>query len=230
MAVQIYSDDKTEITRGRPNLANIIAGMTWIMTPETPKDLYFDMVAYLIEEDGYCRDTKDIIYFGNELMKIRRDEVFKHMDVDNVITDKRLKYEDYEQILVALYEVPNRIKEVVFCAGIYNAKENGYNLSQIEGLRFHIFNEENKEELIYSTYSKYFTIESCMVFGRLYRTSDGNWSYRGENQGYIGDIGTLHAIYHRDRSEVIETQTVDDTPEEGYGHSVADMLKPVEED
>ena len=98
MAVQIYSDDKTEITRGRPNLANIIAGMTWIMTPETPKDLYFDMVAYLIEEDGYCRDTKDIIYFGNDLMKSRRDEVFKHMDVDNVITDKRLKYEDYEQI------------------------------------------------------------------------------------------------------------------------------------
>lgn len=230
MAKIIMGNDTAEITHNRPNLANVIAGVSWRMTEYTPKDLYFDLVMYGLSEDGYCHKEDYIIYYANKELKTRREDIFKHMDVDEVIKDDELKTEDYEQVLVGLYEVPNEIKEIVFCAGIYDAYNNGYTLSQLEDLRFRIFNEENKEILVTSEYVDYFNIESCVVFGRLFRSEEGGWKYRGENQGYTGDIGTLHAIYTKsndgdDPERHIIGEESSGEVEEGYGHDINSLIK-----
>lgn len=237
MAVDIFGNQVAEITEGRPNLSAVVAGMGFIVTDRTPDDYYLDMVAYALEEDGYCHRTEDIIYYYNNLIETDRDIIFKHMNADDVITDQALKSDDYEQVLVGLYDVPRRIKEIVFCAAIYNSDGTKYNLSSIDGLYFHMFNSENKEVLLKSTYQGYFNQESCIVFGKLYReeSSDSDfhpkWRYKGENQGYMGDLGILNGIYCRlDTEERLpeEMSELEDDEEigEGYGHSGDDLLDP----
>lgn len=191
---EVVKGGKYDITRGKPNISDIVIGVGWELDENFPNDLIFDFAALLLDSDNVLYDKDRLIYYKNNLIMKRKDEIIKHMTVKNVYTD--VKFHDFEQIKLSLYDIPKDVKSIILMGSIFK-NENNYRLSDLKELHFHIFNENTREELMYTRFHHYFDRETCLVFGRLYLNQEDEWRYENLSEGYIGDLGTLFMAYYR---------------------------------
>lgn len=187
---EILKQEKADITKHKQNLSDLTVGIGW----KSDKEILFDFSAILADYNSTFTDKERFIFYQNPVLRGKRDDIIKFIPIEDIKNTH--DFSDLQQITLSLFDIPNSVSEIIFCAAIYNNKENKFSLSDIKNLHFHIFNADTKEEIIFSRLDNYFTVESCLVFGKLYR-QDEYWKYENISEGYIGDLGSIFSMYYR---------------------------------
>lgn len=219
---ELLKYQKVDITKDKPNISDIVVGIGWTIDRDFPKDMVVDMALILADEDSVFYDSDDFIYYNNKFMMGRREEIVKHMNIEELYEDTG--FDDKEQIKISLFDIPGDVRKMVICAAVYKPKETGHKLSDLKDLQMHIFNEQTMETLFFSKLDKYFINETCLIFGEFYRFEE-EWKYEVINEGYIGDLGTLFGVHYR--GEKIETIGISE-PEEEEPEPIEEMDEEAE--
>lgn len=186
-------EKKQKVDLKKAGISNIVAGLSWNIEDPYPENYFIDLYAYLLDENEKC-NANEVIHLGNTEKRTRDSIQFKYLGIDELIHNKKLGSEDFQQILVGLDVVPPEIKKIVFCASVADYEINKYTLSQVKNLRFTIFEESSLEILVETPYKNEFKSESVLIVGELQREFNG-WSYNGINEGYSVPLSVINSLY-----------------------------------
>ena len=101
---------------------------------------------------------------------------------------------DDEQIAVDLSIVPNNVEKIVFTVTIYDAEKRRQNFGQVSNAFIRIVDQSNDTEIIRYDLAEYFSIETAVVVGELYR-SNGEWQFNAIGSGFQGGLLALCQHY-----------------------------------
>ena len=188
MGVRLVKGQRTDVTKGNPNLSKILVGLGWdVRQYDGGTDFDLDASAFLLGANGKCLDERDFIYYFN----------LNH--VSGAVThsgDNRTgKGEgDDEEIHVDLSKIPPSIEKIAFTATIYDAEKYKLNFGQVSNAFIRIVDEVTGEELLRYDLGEDFSIETAIVVGELYR-HQGEWKFNAIGSGFKGGLRALCLNY-----------------------------------
>lgn len=186
--VTLTKGQKVSLTKDNPNLTKVMVGLGWdVNSFSTGFDFDLDASAFLVGEDGRCRNSSDFIFYGN----------LSHSSSSVIHQGDNLTGEgegDDEQILVDLSKVPSDVHKIAFTVTIYEADKRNQNFGQVENAFVRLVNEQTGQEMIHYDLGEDFSIETAVVVGELYR-HEGGWKFSAIGSGFSGGLAALCARY-----------------------------------
>ena len=184
MAISLFKGQRVDLTKGNPNLKNILVGLGW----DTKKydggfDFDLDAAAFLLGANGKVQSDLDFVFYNN--LKHSSGAV-QHMG-DNLTGAGE---GDDEQIKVDLSKVPANISKITFTVTIHEADVRKQNFGQVSNAFIRIVDETNGKELIRYDLGEDFSVETAVVVGELYRNNN-EWKFNAVGSGYKGGLRSL---------------------------------------
>ena len=184
MAINLIKGQKTDLTKGNPNLSKILVGLGWdVKKYDGGYDFDLDASAFLVGANGKVASDSDFIFYHN----------LKHSSGAVEHTGDNLTGAgegDDEVIRVDLKKLPAGIDKVAFTVTIYDADERRQNFGQVSNAYIRIIDEITGRELIHYDLGEDFSIETAIVVGELYRHS-GEWKFNAIGSGFKGGLRAL---------------------------------------
>ncbi|MCM1184426.1 MAG: TerD family protein [Roseburia sp.] len=195
MAVNLTKGQDFELTKGNPELTNIVVGLGWnVNALDYETDFDLDVAAFMLGEDGKCPTESEFIFYGN---LCHPSEAVRHLG-DNLTGEGD---GDDEQIRIDIKKIPDNISKIVFTVTIYGAKERQQNFGQVSNAFIRvsnafirIVNETTEKEMIRYDLGEDFSIDASMIVGELYRR-DGEWKFNAIGRGFPGGLAALCSQY-----------------------------------
>ena len=188
MGVNLIKGQKTDLTKGNPNLSKILVGLGWdVKMYDGGYDFDLDASAFLIGANGRVQRDEDFVFYHN----------LRHYSgaVEHTGDNRTGAGEgDDEVIRVDLKRIPANIERVAFTVTIYEADERKQNFGQVSNAYIRILDEVSGEELIHYDLGEDFSIETALVVGELYRHS-GEWKFSAIGSGFKGGLRALCLNY-----------------------------------
>ena len=97
---------------------------------------------------------------------------------------------DDESVFVDLALLPSAITRIPFCVSIHDAEIRQQNFGMVRKAYIRVVDAETKRELTRYDLSEEARSETVMIFGELYRNSNG-WEFRAVGQSYKGSFAAL---------------------------------------
>ncbi|MCI9198487.1 MAG: TerD family protein [Lachnospiraceae bacterium] len=184
MPINLSKGQKVDLTKGKPGLKNIMAGLGWDVNAfDSGGEFDLDAAAFMLGADGKCPTDKEFIFYGN--LAHASDSV-KHLG-DNLTGAGE---GDDEQIQIDLSKVPANIEKIAFTVTIYEAGSRRQNFGQVSNAFIRIVDASTDEELIRYDLGEDFSIETAIVVGELYR-NNGEWKFNAIGSGFQGGLAAL---------------------------------------
>ena len=184
MAINLVKGQKTDLTKGNPNLSKILVGLGWdVKKYDGGYDFDLDASAFLVGPNEKVATDADFIFYHN----------LKHSSGAVEHTGDNLTGAgegDDEVIRVDLKKLPAGIDKVAFTVTIYDADERRQNFGQVSNAYIRIIDETTGRELIHYDLGEDFSIETAIVVGELYRHS-GEWKFNAIGSGFKGGLRAL---------------------------------------
>lgn len=188
MPINLSKGQKVDLTKGKPGLKNIMAGLGWDVNAfDSGGDFDLDAAAFMLGADGKCPTDKEFIFYGN---LVHGSEAVKHLG-DNLTGEGE---GDDEQIMIDLSKVPADIEKIAFTVTIYEADSRRQNFGQVANAFIRIVDASSQEELIRYDLGEDFSIETAIVVGELYR-HNGEWKFNAIGSGFQGGLAALCAHF-----------------------------------
>ncbi len=188
MPINLTKGQKVDLTKGNPNLKNIMVGLGWdVNTFDSGADFDLDAAAFMVGANGKCPTEKDFIFYGN--LEHSSGSVLHMGDNLTGAGDG-----DDEQIQIDLTKIPENIERVVFTVTIYEAQERRQNFGQVSNSFIHIVDEATGVDLLQYDLGEDFSIETAVVVGELYRRN-GEWKFNAIGSGFQGGLAALCGHY-----------------------------------
>ncbi|MCI9547205.1 MAG: TerD family protein [Lachnospiraceae bacterium] len=188
MPINLTKGQKVDLTKGNPNLKNIMVGLGWdVNTFDSGADFDLDAAAFMVGANGKCPTEKDFIFYGN--LEHSSGSVLHMGDNLTGVGDG-----DDEQIQIDLTKIPENIERVVFTVTIYEAQERRQNFGQVSNSFIHIVDEATGVDLLQYDLGEDFSIETAVVVGELYRRN-GEWKFNAIGSGFQGGLAALCGHY-----------------------------------
>ncbi len=188
MPINLTKGQKVDLTKGNPNLKNILVGLGWdVNTFDSGADFDLDAAAFMVGANGKCPTEKDFIFYGN--LEHSSGSVLHMGDNLTGVGDG-----DDEQIQIDLTKIPENIERVVFTVTIYEAQERRQNFGQVSNSFIHIVDEATGVDLLQYDLGEDFSIETAVVVGELYRRN-GEWKFNAIGSGFQGGLAALCGHY-----------------------------------
>ena len=188
MAINLVKGQKTDLTKGNPNLSKILVGLGWdVKKYDGGYDFDLDASAFLVGTNGKVATDSDFIFYHN----------LKHSSGAVEHTGDNLTGAgdgDDEVIRVDLKKLPPNIDKVAFTVTIYDADVRKQNFGQVSNAYIRIIDETTGHELIHYDLGEDFSIETAVVVGELYRHS-GEWKFNAIGSGFKGGLRALCLNY-----------------------------------
>lgn len=187
MSIKLSKGQRIELTKGKPSLKKVLVGLGWDTNKyEGEADFDLDASAFLLDTNGKSKDS-DFVFYGN-LSHVSGS--VKHYG-DNRTGEGD---GDDEMIEIKLNEVPSNIDSIDITATIYNAKERFQNFGMVSNAYVRLLDAETNEELVRYDLSEDFSVETSLVFAKLYR-HNGEWKFQAIGSGYNCGLADLCAKY-----------------------------------
>ena len=184
MPINLVKGQKTDLTKGNPNLSKILVGLGWdVKKYDGGYDFDLDASAFLVGANGKVASDADFIFYHN----------LKHSSGAVEHTGDNLTGAgdgDDEVIRVDLKKLPANIDKVAFTVTIYDADVRKQNFGQVSNAYIRIVDETSGRELIHYDLGEDFSIETAVVVGELYRHS-GEWKFNAIGSGFKGGLRAL---------------------------------------
>lgn len=165
-------------------LTHVGVGLGWDPNKGTGFDFDLDASAFMLGSNGQIPSEQFMVFYNNQ----KSPDGSVESSGDD-LTGGNSDGGDDETLYVDLTKVDKKIKEIVFTATIYKAAERKQNFGQVHNAYIRIYNDETQEEIARYDLDEDFSIETAVVFGRLYRYN-GNWKFEaignGDKQGMSG--------------------------------------------
>ena len=184
MPINLIKGQKTDLTKGNPNLSRILVGLGWdVKKYDGGYDFDLDASAFLVGTNGKVASDSDFIFYHN----------LKHSSGAVEHTGDNLTGAgdgDDEVIRVDLKKLPTNVDKVAFTVTIYDADVRKQNFGQVSNAYIRIVDETTGRELIRYDLGEDFSIETAVVVGELYRHS-GEWKFNAIGSGFKGGLRAL---------------------------------------
>ena len=184
MAINLVKGQKTDLTKGNPNLSKILVGLGWdVKKYDGGYDFDLDASAFLVGANGKVASDSDFIFYHN----------LKHSSGAVEHTGDNLTGAgegDDEVIRVDLRKLPAAIERIAFTVTIYDADVRKQNFGQVSNAFIHIIDETTGRELIRYDLGEDFSVETAVVVGELYR-HNGEWKFNAIGSGFKGGLRAL---------------------------------------
>lgn len=173
-----------------PGINKIIIGLGWHVQRTSGVDFDLDVSAFLLTTTGKALSNEHFIFY-NQLESPCGSVVHSG---DNRTgagqkTGKSSIFDD-ESVFVDLTLLPSAIARIPFCVSIHDAESRQQNFGMVRKAYIRIVDAETKRELTRYDLSEEACSETVMIFGELYRNSNG-WEFRPVGQSYKGNFPAL---------------------------------------
>lgn len=190
MAISLSKGGNISLSKEDAGLKKLAVGLGWSARATEGKDFDLDAMAVLLGENGKALNDNSLIFHKN-LMSA--DGSIKHTG-DNRTGDGD---GDDETITFDLANIPANVNKVMLIVDIYEGKERGQNFGQVSNAYIRCINDETNNEIARYDLSEDASIETCMIFGEIYR-HNGEWKFRAVGQGYRDGLLALLLSYGLD--------------------------------
>lgn len=188
MAIQLSKGQRIDLTKGNPALQNIIIGLGWdVKTFDGGAEFDLDASAFLLNDQGKCRQDLDFIFYNN---LVSTDGSVEHTG-DNRTGEGD---GDDEQIKIHLNKVPADVQRIAITVTIHDAEARHQNFGQVENAFVRLVDEDQGNEVLRFDLGEDFSIETAVVFCELYR-NNGEWKFNAVGSGYQGGLASLVSAY-----------------------------------
>lgn len=178
MSVSLTKGGTVSLTKAAPGLSKVFVGLGWDARATSGADFDLDAVAFILGTNGKVLNDQHFIFFNNLTSP---DGTVMHMG-DNLTGEGE---GDDEVIKVNLEGLSPAVDKVVIGVSIYDAVAQQLTFGQVQNAFIRVVNEDNDAELARYDLSEEASIETAMVFGELYKDSNG-WNFRAVGQSYDG--------------------------------------------
>lgn len=184
MAVRLSKGQKVDLTKGNPNLKEIIVGLGWASNSSgNSNDFDLDASAFLIGQNGKVKDENDLVFYNNPL---GGQGSVKHSGDKK----KGSGEGDDEQIHIVLTAVPGYIERIAFTITINDAQAKRQSFGDIRNAYVRIINPSTNDLLLKYELGQEFSIETAIVAAEIYRHA-GEWKFSAIGSGFQGGLAAL---------------------------------------
>lgn len=188
MSINLSKGQRVDLTKGNPNLTNIMAGLGWDVNAfDSGADFDLDASAFMVGSNGRCPTEKEFVFYGN---LVHDSGAVAHMG-DNRTGEGD---GDDEQIEIDLSKVPSNIEKIAITVTIYDADKRRQNFGQVSNAYIRLVDETTGAEIIRYDLGEDFSIETAVVVGELYR-NNGEWKFNAIGSGFQGGLAALCGHY-----------------------------------
>lgn len=188
MAIQLSKGQRIDLTKDNPALKNIVVGLGWDLKNFDGGDGFdLDASAFLLNEQGKCRQDADFIFYNN---LVSTDGSVEHTG-DNRTGEGD---GDDEQIKIHLNKVPSDVHRVAITVTIHDAENRRQNFGQVMNAFVRLVDEDLGSEILRFDLGEDFSIETAVVFCELYRHGN-EWKFNAIGSGYQGGLASLVNAY-----------------------------------
>ncbi|MDO5297696.1 MAG: TerD family protein [bacterium] len=177
MSTKLAKGSKADITKGRPQLRQLIIGLGW------QSSLNLDSAAFLLNANRKVAAEEDFVFYGN--MRHRSGSV-EHLG-DKLISNSG---DDTEEIRVDLDTVPAAVERIAFTLTLYDDKSAQPSFAQVRSAYIRIMNAANGQEILRYDLNGQLSSETAIVIGELYRYK-GEWKFSVIDSGFNGGLAAL---------------------------------------
>ncbi|MBQ2937912.1 MAG: TerD family protein [Clostridia bacterium] len=187
MAVSLKKNQRVDLTKGT-GLKEAMLGLGWdINRYDGRKDFDLDLVIFMCDKNGRCIDDKHMIYYHN--LEDPAKSV-KHSGDNRTGAGEG----DDETAFINFANIPENVEKIVITVSIYDAKERDQSFGAVDNAYIRIVNMENNEELQRYDLAEEFDIQTSVVFGEIYKSSD-EWKFKAVGEGYAKELADLCIEY-----------------------------------
>lgn len=188
MAIQLSKGQRIDLTKGNPALQNIVVGLGWdVKNFDGGAAFDLDASAFLLNEQGKCRQELDFIFYNN---LVSTDGSVEHTG-DNRTGEGD---GDDEQIKVHLNKIPSDVHRIAITVTIHDAESRRQNFGQVTNAFVRLVDEDLGSEILRFDLGEDFSIETAVVFCEFYRHGS-EWKFNAIGSGYQGGLESLVNAY-----------------------------------
>lgn len=184
--VIIKKGQKTSLSALNPNLNIIEVGLGWDLGPGGQAyDL--DVEAFLLNEQNKVIGDDWFVFYNQPISPDGSVQLLE--DSTNGAGDG-----DDEIIQVRLKQVNPGVNKILFIVTINEAKEHGYNFSNVQNAYVRIVDKSTNKEMVRFNLTDYYNTVCSMMVGEVY-LKNGEWRFNPIGNGTGDDLIGLCARY-----------------------------------
>lgn len=176
MAISLTKGQKIDLTKGNPNLNEVVVGLGWDVASGGGSSIDCDASVLILGDNDKLIDT---VYFGSLNSK---DRSVQHTG-DNLTGAGD---GDDEQIKVHLGSVSSSTQKLVFAVNIFQAKSRNQDFGKVKNAYIRIMDGKNNEELVRFNLTDDYKGLTALVTGELYRHGS-EWKFNAIGNGTTDD-------------------------------------------
>lgn len=183
--VVLQKGQKVSLTKMNPNLDEISVGLGWDVTNGLAYDL--DTEAFMLDANDRIVGDSWFVFYNQP---ISPDGSVRHLGDNRTGAGSG----DDEVIEVKLSQVSPQVNKIVFVVTINEAKQRGYNFSNIQNAYIRVVDKQTKQELVRFNLSEYYKEVTSMMVGELYNKGN-EWRFNPIGAGKNADLMELCQLY-----------------------------------
>ena len=187
MSVNLVKGQKVNLSKQRNGLSKVMVGLGWKEVKSQTfsnvssgfsfddDSIDCDAIAFLLDNNGKIAKKEDVVYFSNL-------EHFTGCVVhqgDNLTGNDNGM--DAEQIMINLSRLPAEYERIIILVSIYDATIKKQHFGMIQNAYMRLVDAETNNELCIYNLSENYDGMTSLVFGEIYRSSEG-WKYNAIGQ------------------------------------------------
>ncbi|BDQ29082.1 TerD family protein [Helicobacter ailurogastricus] len=177
MSVSLVKGGRVSLSKEKPGLSKIVVGLGWdVNSTDTGADFDLDASVFLTDSSGKVSDDANFVFYNNPKSK---DGAVVHTGDNRTGAGEG----DDEQIKVALKQVDSGVQEIHIVVTIHEADTRKQNFGMVRHAFVRIVDESDNQEILRYDLEEDFSIETALMFGRLYRDGD-DWKFAAVGTGF----------------------------------------------
>ncbi len=184
--VILKKGQKTSLSKMNPNLDLIEVGLGWDLGPNG-QGYDLDVEAFLLGANGKVIGDDWFVFYNQPSSPDGSVRLIADSTTGAGAGDDEI-------IQVRLSQVNNSIAKIVFIVTINDAKENGYNFSNVTNAYVRIVDKSTGKELIRFNLTEYYNTVCSMMVGEVYKHNN-EWKFSPIGDGTGDDLEGLCIRY-----------------------------------
>ncbi|WP_205436291.1 TerD family protein [Helicobacter suis] len=177
MSVSLVKGGRLSLSKEKPGLSKIVVGLGWdVNASDTGREFDLDASAFLTNASGKVSDDANFVFYNNLTSK---DGSVVHTGDNRTGAGEG----DDESIKVDLSKVSADIKEINIVVTIHEASERKQNFGMVRNAFVRVVDESDGKEILRYDLEEDFSIETALMFGRLYRDNN-EWKFAAVGTGF----------------------------------------------
>lgn len=175
MAINLTKGQKIDLTKTNPSVRSFKTGLGWNPNANVGKAFDVDVSAFMLNSSGKLVSDNHFIFY-NQLESPNKALIHQG---DNKTGQGE---GDDETLTIDFSKIEPETDSIVFVVTIHDAEANNQNFGQISGSYIRIMDGDTSEEILKYDLNEDFSIETAIVFGKLY-LKDAEWKFEAVGTG-----------------------------------------------